>query len=146
MRRNFYFVKMGTILENLHLSLHTHAFQRDKITPDIVCHLSRYECLGISNSSETMKIRTECIKYAPARTQTQQNSFDISKQLSEDLLDSGFKISEISKLLSNSERTFYRRMAFFELSVRSFTLINDAELKLKVQDALTQFPRSGENM
>lgn len=53
------------ILQRLNLDHAIPNFEREKISTDVVCRLSAYqlESLGISNRTEMMKLRTECIKY-----------------------------------------------------------------------------------
>ena len=58
-------LSMSVILENLHLDCHIENFREEKITPDIVCHLSLYKFnkLGINNVSNVMALQVECTKY-----------------------------------------------------------------------------------
>ncbi|WAR15512.1 hypothetical protein MAR_005617 [Mya arenaria] len=90
-------------------------FIEEKITPGIVCKLSANDmkCLGISNRSDMMALRMECVLYGNADDECQSimpcRQFEIPKQILEDLLNADFKISDISKMLSISESTVYRR-------------------------------------
>ncbi|CAC5365815.1 unnamed protein product [Mytilus coruscus] len=105
-------------------------FEREKITPNIVGMLSRHEleALGkIQGSSGPPK-------------------FDIDKSTLQNLLDNGFLISDVAKLLLVSERTIYRRMAQFDLSKRTFSELNDDDLDVVLGETIQEFPLCGENM
>ena len=68
---------MSVILENLHLDCHIEKFREEKITPDIVCHLSLYEFnkLGINNVSDVMALRVECTKYGIGAPTSRRDEF-----------------------------------------------------------------------
>ena len=53
---------MACILKRHKLGHLTEVFQREKITPDIVSHLSVHEMnqLGVNNRGDMMKLRMEC--------------------------------------------------------------------------------------
>ena len=104
------------ILQNLNLHHAFPNFEREKISTDIVCRLSAFqlESLGISNRADMMRLRTECIKYGtvmPQKVFTNCGApkFEIPKLFLQNALENDLNISDISKLLSVSERTVYRR-------------------------------------
>ena len=144
---------MNSILDKLGLSSVSETFKRQKITPDIVSKLSaqELEMLGISNRSTMMQLRMECNKYGCAkpnidRSRSGAPQFDIPKSVLEHLMENGFKIGEISKLLNVSERTIYRRMVKYELSQHAFSLLTDDNLDAHVKTIINEFPSCGENM
>lgn len=104
--------------------------------------------LGVYNSSDMMKLRTECIKYGPMKNQTssQEPKYNIPKEVIESLLQSGFRVHEIAKLLSVSERTVCRRMSKYDVSVYEFSDIDDENLETEVARVTTEFPRVAESM
>ena len=139
---------MRVILNKLGLTQCVSKFLEENISPDLVCKLSMYDMnsLGVCSSVDMMKLRTECIKYGPLGKQTSRldSKYNIPRQII--LIESGFKIHEIAKLLSVSERTIYRRMTQFNLSVYQFSYIDDAGLENAVAQVTTEFPRIGEAM
>ena len=144
---------MQAILSNLGMQHSIQKFEMENISPDIVCRLSAHhlERLGIPNRSDMMRLRTECVRYGPAKPQRVNNEcgspkFNIPKCFIENALENNFKISEISKLLSVSERTVYRRMSEYGLTKTNFIDIDDSELDLKVGETMKEFPLCGENM
>lgn len=141
--------EMDSILSKLGLGICSAAFHTENISPDIVCKLSMYELryLGVNDSADMMKLRVECIKYGPAiNNNRNEPAYDISKNVLETLIESGFKICEISKLLSVSERTVHRRMSKYQLSVYHFTSIDDDALQREVVQVTNEFPRVGETL
>lgn len=129
------------------------AFEREKITPDIVCKLSMYDlkCLGLTNRAEIMKIRTDCIHFGneqPLKTRCDAGppEFQISKNSIENLLECGFKIKEIAELLSISEKTVYRRMQRFGLKKVTFSDIDVESLISVTKDIVVEFPFCGERL
>ena len=98
-------------------------FSEERIVPGIVCKLSKIELksLGLSCASEIMKLRVECIKYgnknasmaAPEGSFRQE--YDIRKETLENLMDAGFSVSDMTKILSTSESTVYRRMKKYNI-------------------------------
>ena len=143
---------MENILEMVHLKHLLPDFQAEKITPDLICKISMHEMhyVGVTNTSDIMRLRTECIKYGTTACQTSRPrdapNFEISRELLETLIESGFMIKEISKLLSVSDSTVYRRMRMFNLSVLEFTRIDDDTLKERMGVILSEYPRCGETM
>ena len=121
-------------------------FEREKITPDIVSLLSSHEleAIGISNPSDMMKLRIECVKYGASAPQKIHGSgppkFNIDRSLLEYLLDDDFQVLDIAKLLRVSERTVYRRMAQFGLSKQTFSQINDEEVDNLLGEIVRDFP------
>lgn len=145
--------KMLNVLQKLNLQQAFPNFEREKITPDIVCRLSTHEMeiLGVSSRADMMKLRTECVKYgtsAPNKINSECGppKFDIPKSVLKSVLENGFKISDISKLLSVSESTIYRRMSQFGLSKMNFTQIDDSDLDLTLGQIIKEFPLCGETL
>lgn len=142
--------EMETVLRKVGLEACLQNFLHEKISPDLVCKLSMPELnmLGVYNSSDMMKLRTKCIKYGPMKNQTspQEPKYNIPKEVIESLLQSGFRVHEIAKLLSVSERTVYRRMSKYDISVYEFIDTDDASLETEVARVTTEFPRVGESM
>lgn len=146
---------MAKILRKLHLETVQSKFEKEKITPDIVGKLcmAEFQMLGISNSSDMMMLRTECVKYGCGKLakvhvslQSGAPEFNIPKITLVNLLESGFLISEVAKLLSVSERTIYRRMNKYGLSKMTFSSITDQELDIIVLQTKHDFPLCGEKM
>ena len=144
---------MSEVLKKVGLQHATDLFDQEKITPDIVGMLSRYELEspGISMSTDMMKLRLECLKYGsskPEKTSSVSGApkYNIDKFTLETLLDIDFKILNIGKLLQVSERTVYRRMAQFGLQKREFSDIDDDNLDIIVSNIIKDFPRCGEQM
>ncbi|CAC5385149.1 unnamed protein product [Mytilus coruscus] len=107
--------------------------------------------LGIPNATDMMKLRSESVKYGTSKPQkiggySGATKFDIDKLTLDNLLDCGFQISEIAKLLLVSERTIYRRMAHFGLSKLKFSEIDDDGLERVVSETIKDFPMCGEQM
>ncbi|OWF53103.1 uncharacterized protein LOC110446871 [Mizuhopecten yessoensis] len=145
--------QMSEILKKLALGHACNNFKKERITPDIVGKLSAFELeiLGIPNSSDMMKLRTECVKYGhcpPAKVTLNGGApaYDIPKCTLEYLLDNGFPISDISKILQVSERTVYRRMCMYNLSKMSFSNISDELLDENLRKISKDFPFCGEGM
>lgn len=144
---------MDEILQKLNFQVHAPKFQAEKVTPDVVCRLSAQELqtLGISNTADMMKLRTECIKYGreqPLRVQVDCGSpkFYIPKSILENFLENGYKIAFIATMLSVSESTVYRRMGQYGLSKMDFSNISDAELDILLGEIMKGFPLCGETM
>lgn len=147
--------EMGTILNKLGLGSTISTFEHEKITPDVVCKLSMHEMrfLGVHNTSDMMQLRVECINYGHVSCRStvfsndrHEPKYNISRDTLQTLIESGFKITEISKLLSVSERTIYRRMNQFNITVYDFTDIDDYSLEAEVRQVTSEFPRVGETM
>ncbi|KAJ8309292.1 hypothetical protein KUTeg_014166 [Tegillarca granosa] len=141
---------MEEILTRLGMEVLIPKFIQEKIIPDIVCNLSKFEfqCLGINSSSEMMKLRIECIKYGGQKIHANNDSFrkqyNIGEVILEKLIETGFSVLDMSKLLSVSERTIYRRMNRFNIGIRKFTDIDDGSLDLNLENLIAEFPRCGE--
>ena len=56
---------MSNVLKHVKLDSYLGIFGEQKISPDIVCKLSMYDfqCLGIVNRSDIMRLRIECVKF-----------------------------------------------------------------------------------
>ena len=98
-----------------------------------------------------MALRTECVKYGGKHPEkithsVSAPSYDIPKNVVEDLLADGFSIKEVAMLLSVSESTIYRRMSIYGLRKQEFSLISDEELDTKVEKITKEFSSCGENM
>lgn len=109
---------MLQVLEKLGLQHAYEHFEKERITPDIVCNLSvqEFEAVGISNRAEMLKITIGCVKFGrfpPNRIQGNVGPpmFDIPKSTIENLLENNCEISDMV-----SEKTISRRMALFGLS------------------------------
>lgn len=139
--------RISDVLQKIGLSHLYVNFEREKITPDIICLLSAQDMktLGISQTTDMMKLRMECVKYGSNKSKI-QSRFDIPKSTLQNLLDQGFKISDIAKILVVSERTVYRRMAQFSLSKCDFSSISDEELDITLSEIARNYPLCGENM
>ena len=126
---------MACILKRHKLGHLTEVSQREKITPDIVAHLSVHEMnqLGVNNRGDMMNLRIECSTFGNRTPQRDvlgcgAPSFNIPKSVLEYHLQEGFKIKDIASMLSVSESTVYRRMQSYELSAHDFSDICDDEL------------------
>ncbi|XP_045182634.2 uncharacterized protein LOC123541283 [Mercenaria mercenaria] len=145
---------MESILKHIGLERVVPAFEKENITPDIVCKMSLYDmrCVGLSDTSEIMKLRTACMLYGSSTPCTVPGigggapCYDIPKESLEGLICIGFKISEIAHLLGVSESTVYRRMRVFGLKKLTFSDIGDEELTSLIQQTIQDFPKCGERM
>ncbi|CAG2220793.1 unnamed protein product [Mytilus edulis] len=144
---------MLTVLRKVGLQEVYESFEREAITPDIISLLSKQnlQFLGIPNATDMMRLRAECVKYGKSKPQkiggySGAPKFDIDKLTLDSLLDCGFQISDIAKLLLVSERTIYRRMAQFGLSKQGFSEIDDGDLERVVSETIKDFPMCGEQM
>ena len=70
----------------------------------------------------------------------------LSKSVLEGYLEDGFTIKDIATLLSVCERTVYRRMGRYGLSVLQFTEISDGDLDKVVEEITREYPSCGERM
>lgn len=125
---------MEEILINHGLKHLLQRFKLETIAPEILCQLSSHEMeeLGVQNRSDMMNLRLDCSKYMALQSQLRYFQMEVCKNLTfnfklilENLLEIGLKISDISKILSVSERTVYRRMAIYDLSKTSFSEMED---------------------
>ncbi|KAJ8310420.1 hypothetical protein KUTeg_012285 [Tegillarca granosa] len=113
------FAKIEAILRKLEMEDCVLSFQDQRISPDIVGLLSSSEMisLGILIKSDMIKLRNECVKYGSRKPSRQVHhtvcgppEFSIPENIIRNFIDDGFTIKEMSKLLSVSEKTVYRRM------------------------------------
>ena len=132
---------MDEVLEKLKLGRFIDKFTEQKISPDIICKLSLQEfaMLGINNRQDIMALRIACSTYGekpPAMLYSFCGApqFLIPKSVLECWLDEDFTITEISRLLSVSESTVYRRLREYGLSKLQFTDISDQDLDLQVSN------------
>lgn len=139
---------METILEKLGLGSLTRKFQEEKVTPDIVSKLSKVEMqiLGVADRSAMMKLRVACIHHGSNLLIQRNSGYLIPEDVLDFLLESKFKIIEISQMLNVSESTIYRRMRRCNLSVSKYNDILDHELDQIVSEIATEFPKCGETM
>ena len=62
------------------------------------------------------------------------------------LVDTGFFICDIAKLLSVSESTIYRRMRIYGISKSEFSDLSDEEVDIYTGKTVLEFPNGGENL
>ncbi|KAL3842778.1 hypothetical protein ACJMK2_009200 [Sinanodonta woodiana] len=145
---------MSNVLKHVKLDSYLGIFEEQKISPDIVCKLSMYDfqCLGIVNRSDIMRLRIECVKFGSCQPDLISNhhlgrhEFSIPKTTIEGLLEAGFTVLDISNTLSVSETTVYRRMRQYNLSRLDFSDVSDETLDFTVNEIIREFPRCGETM
>lgn len=145
--------KMEQILINIGMRELIPQFEKESISPNIVNKLSLYEmqCLGLTDRSVIMKLRTECVKYGNERPDVlnQEGSppvFVIPKETIETLVETGFTVAKIAALLCVSQSTIYRQMRQYGISTINFTDIDDEALKEALSQVISEFPRCGEEM
>lgn len=95
-----------------------------------------------------MKLRLERLRYG-SLVSMRGSDFKIRNEFGEvleNLMELGFAVSDMSKLLSVSERTIYRRMTQYGLRSQCYTDISDDALDECLGNVLVQFPRCGEKM
>ena len=107
--------------------------------------------LGISTKKDMVKLRSECANYGirkPQRSQSECGTpkFMIPKDVLKNLIDEGFAISKIAKLLSVSESTIFHRMRQYSISKNIFSTCNDDELDAIVGSLIKDYPFCGENI
>ena len=147
---------MSIILDNLGLPQLKEKFSQEKITPDIVGKLSLAEFaeLGLTSRKSIMDLRVKCTMYGcqDKKPGKEINStggapkFIIPKEITQELIDEGFTIGDIAKILSVSERTIYRRMSEYGIRKHVFSELGDGELDKKVMATISDFPSCGERM
>ena len=144
---------MESILIKLGLEGLTEAFKAEDVSPDIVCQLTAVELksLGVRNKLDMVKLRSECAKYG-SKTPAKVNKgcgpseYCIPEQLLRNLIADGFSVADISKLISVSERTVYRRLQKYDISRFMFSNLSDEEIDVHVSDLIKDFPFCGENI
>jgi len=137
--------EMESILKKLNMLEHLQKFREEKITPNIVYKLKKkdWSVIGITNPADIMRLRVECICHGQDRGETK---YELTKDMINALLESGFTVKDMGKLLGVSERTLFRRMNKFDISVHAFTDIDDSALDQELKNAVLAFPRCGETM
>lgn len=96
-----------------------------------------------------MKLRLERLRYGSLvsiRGSDFKIRYEIGEEVLENLMELGFAVSDMSKLLSVSERTIYRRMTQYGLRSQCYTDISDDALDECLGNVLVQFPLCGEKM
>ncbi|CAB3995481.1 uncharacterized protein LOC110446871 [Paramuricea clavata] len=105
--------QMANILRKLNMESKIDLFRNEKISADIVYHLSSadLEALGVSNRTDMMSLRMECVKYGGQQPKQSSDelrsgppSFFIPKSVLKTHLEENFTISEIALMLDVSER------------------------------------------
>ena len=137
-------VKMEEILKKLDLSAHSVRFVKEKISSDIVCKLSLedFHNLGINDHNAIMSLRIACStfgRYTPKRG-CHTNKFVIRKIFLENLIQEGFTVRELSAIAGVSERTIYRRMTEYDVTIRDFSKVFDNQLDLEVLALTNDYP------
>ena len=61
-------------------------------------------------------------------------------------MEAWFSVLDMSRILSVSESTVYRRMRTYNITKRCYTDIDDEQLDLVLGKILSEFPRCGEQM
>ncbi|CAB3979267.1 tRNA (uracil-O(2)-)-methyltransferase [Paramuricea clavata] len=148
--------EMESILRKLKLDYLIERFNIEKITPNLVGKLSlnEFKKLGVQNRNDIMVVRMECSKYGSnkqPRSRSTRNEcgapmFEIPRSVLECYLEQNLKIEEISKILSVSESTIYRRMRQYHLSKMEFSTVTEDELDRVVSEITKEFPHSGEGL
>ena len=145
--------RMNKILSKIGLGEFKENFEKECISPDIICQLSVQEMkiLGITKREDMVKLRNECVKYGgspPRRVRLGCGppQFDIEMGVLEGFIDQGFLISDIANILYVSESTVYRRMRQFGLSKAVISDLNDDEIDVQVGQIILEFPFCGETM
>ena len=144
---------MPSVLQKLKLENVIERFEMEKITPDIVGKLTlgEFKQLGLQNRAEIMALRVECCKYGPqqphrSRIECGPPKFDIPRSVLEYYLEENLTIEDISKMLSVSQSTIYRRMRHYGLNKLEFSVISDEELDRQLTEITKEFPHCGEGM
>ena len=142
--------KIKEILKKIDLSAHSVKFVEEKISPDIVCKLSKEDLhnVGVNDHNAIMSLRMACStfgSYTPRRG-CHTNKFVIPRIFLENLIQEGFTVREISAIAGVSERTIYRRMAEYDLKIRDFSRVSDNQLDLEVLALTNDYPFCGEIM
>lgn len=142
---------MSSVLRKLKMDGLIDRFEEEKISPDIVCKLSRHELkeLGLQNRREIMTLRIACVTFGAEQPMKFPSALgppasDIPKSVLECYLEEDFPISEIANMMSLSESTIYRQMRLYGLSKLQFSNISDEELDHQLHETTKEFPRCGE--
>ena len=144
---------MSSVLKKVNLGSLSEKFEREKITPYLVCKLSLQELgsLGVTSRSDVMALRIECSTFGgqvPTKNQAICGApyFSILKCVLGSLLEEGFTIREVATILSVSESTIYRRMSQFGFSKSEFADIADTEVDEHIEKTTREFPYCGETL
>lgn len=141
---------MDDILKDLNLGTLVSRFNDEKITPDIVGKLSKYELqnLGVTDGSAIMNLRLKCLNHGSSTMYRAPGikQFNIPEDILQFFLECQFTVREIAKLLSASESTVYRRMRQCNLKKINVSNISEEDLDLLIQELVVEFPRCGEKM
>ena len=146
--------EMAAVLHKLRLDHFIDKFSSEKITPDLVGKLSFSDFweLEAQSRGKIMKLWMECSKYGlnkPPRNMRhgcRAPVFEIPWSVLDCYLEQNLKIEEISKILSVSESTIYRRMRQYGLSKMEFSDVSPGDLDQVVSDITKEFPHSGEGL
>ena len=139
------FTEIESILRKLKLDYSIERFKIEKIT-------NEFKELGVQNRGDIMALRMECSKYGsnrPSRSTPNECGapmFEIPRSVLECYLEQNLTIEEISKILSVSKSTIYRRMRQYGLSKMEFSNITNDELDQVLSDITKEFPHSGEGL
>ena len=70
---------MERVLQKVGLERCIEAFNNENITPDIVWKMSLYDmrCVGLSNRTEIMKLRTACVSYGSTKPIMEKGNFGV---------------------------------------------------------------------
>ena len=102
--------------------------------PTIPCHLDRDDYFN-------------CTSYAPLVVKTGirgHPKFYISREQLEYSIEYGFKATDISKMLCVCDKTVYRRLEEYYISIQmNYTQITEPELDDVVRSIMQEFPNSG---
>ena len=97
-----------------------------------------------------VKLREECVKYGSTRPcvvkKWGSSEFVIPERVLRNLVDTGFLICDIAKILSVSESTIYRRMRIYGISKSEFSDLSDEEVDIYVGKTVLEFPNCGETL
>ena len=134
-------------MKKIDVSAHSVRFAEEKIPPDKVCKLpiEDFHNLGINDRNAIMSLRIACStfgSYTPKRS-CHTNKFVVPKIFSENLIQEGFTVREISAIASVSERSIYRRMTEYDLKIRDFSKVSHNQCGLEVLALTNGYPFCG---
>ncbi|XP_057216817.1 uncharacterized protein LOC130570501 [Triplophysa rosa] len=117
------------------------ALEEQNVVPDCIVNALRELCTMVRGQveNETLQIELEAVAGVMGRPK-----YIIEKEKLRSLLDIQLPIPCIAKLLGVSERTVFRRMMEFELSVSdSYSTLSDQELDMLVSNIKSEMPHVG---